>query len=181
MIIKNLVIIASITLFMICCGNPTSKTSSINKTYSVDTIEKFEPEKYQEEINDSILDSENNIKVTIKKSTRMEKYITKIIKTDSTHVEKLKYRDNKINIKVQIGGIAKFDTTLIKETLTQIGDEDFLKQSIMWNAWINKYNKEKQELSINFSVLVPDTDWSYNFSLSVDKNGKGKIALEEIE
>lgn len=97
------------------------------------------------------------------------------------HYKKFNYRDNSINVKVLVGNVLKFDTTLVKEKLEAIGDKDFLSKAILYNIWIDHYDKAMQIVSMNFSVLVPDTDWAYFFSLTVDKEGKQKLLLEETE
>ena len=164
--------------------NLNNKTKEKNETslqLKADTITRFEPEKYTVETKDTILDTENNFRVIIKKTNRMDKYITQIINIDGTHIQKLNYRDNSINVKVQVGNTLRFDTTLVKENLQAIGDDDFLSKSILNNIWIDSYDKAKQTVSMSFKVLVPETDWSYDFSLTVDKKGKHKLLLEQIE
>jgi len=178
---RNLISFILIAFFISCTNNKTKEKNETSLHLKADTITRFEPEKYTVETKDTILDTENNFRVIIKKTNRMDKYITQIINIDGTHIQKLNYRDNSINVKVQVGNTLRFDTTLVKENLQAIGDDDFLSKSILNNIWIDSYDKAKQTVSMSFKVLVPETDWSYDFSLTVDKKGKHKLLLEQIE
>ena len=178
---RNLIPFILITFCISCTNNKTKGKQETGLHLKRDTITRFDPEKYKEETKDTILDTDNNFRVVIRKTTRMDRYITQIITIDSTHIQKLNYRDNSINVKVQVGNVVKFDTTLVKEKLQAIGDDDFLNKSILYNIRINSYNKAKKTVSMSFKVLVPETDWSYDFSLTVDKEGKNKLLLEQIE
>jgi hypothetical protein len=178
---RNLISLIFMTFCLSCVNNKTNEKKETGLILKADTITKFDPEKYTEETKDTILDTEINFRVVIKKTTRMDKYISQIIDIDSTHFNKFNYRDNSINVKVLVDNALKFDTTLVKENLEAIGDDDFLSKSILYNIWIDSYDKAKQTVSMSFSVLVPETDWSYDFSLTVDKEGKHKLLLEQIE
>jgi hypothetical protein len=181
MAFRNLIIFILIAFCVGCTNNKTTEKIETGLHLKTDTITRFDPENYNEETKDTILDTENDFRVIIKKTTRMDKYVTQIFNIDSTHIQRLNYRDNSINIKVQVGNTEKFSTTLVKENLQAIGDDDFLNKSILYNIWIDSYDKTKQTVSMIFKVIVPDTDWSYTFSLTVDKEGKHKLLLEEIE
>lgn len=178
---RNLIPFILIAFCINCTNNKTKGKQDAELHLKKDTITRFEPEKYKEETKDTILDTENNFRVIIRKSTRMDKYITQIITNDSTHIQKLNYRDNSINVKVQVGNVVKYDTTLVKENLQAIGNDDFLSKSILYNVRIDSYNKAKQTVLMSFKVLVPETDWSYDFSITVDNEGKNKLLLEQIE
>jgi hypothetical protein len=147
---------------------------------TLDTVTTYIPQKYEENIIDSLLDVDINFRVIIKKSTLMDKFVIQTFE-QSENVKKIVYRDSKINIKVTVGEKTIFDRTLTKETFPQIGDEDFLNQAIMNRVWIEKYDKEEQCLTMSCNVIVPDTDWSYYFSINVDTKGRNEILLESID
>jgi len=151
-----------------------------SQTLKIDTITKFDPAKYEEEIKDTIIDSVRNLRVVIKKSTRMDKYVTQELELDSLHFQKINYRDETIEFKITEENKVIFEKTITKEKLTQINDKDFLSKSIMYGAWFEAYNKESQEVKLSFNIVVPETDWGYFFIMTVDKSGKSKIE-EQID
>jgi metal-dependent HD superfamily phosphatase/phosphodiesterase len=144
-----------------------------------DTVTIYIPHKYKENIIDSLLDVDINFRVIIKKSTLMDKFVIQTFEQEG-NVKKIVYRDNQINIKVTVDEKTIFESTLTKEIFPQIGDEEFLSQAIMHGIWIEKYDKEEQCLTMSCNVIVPDTDWSYYFSINVDTKGRREILLESI-
>jgi hypothetical protein len=168
---------------MLCfaCANTDKKVKSeTNQTVKIDTVTKFDPAKYEEEIKDTLVDSVRNLRIIIKKSTRMDKFITQEFELDSLHYQKINYRDKTLEFKVIENNKVIFNKTITKEQLTQIKDKEFLSKSIMFGAWFDSYDKEKQEITMSFDIVVPDTDWAYFYTLTVDKLGNGKIE-EQIE
>ena len=179
--IKRISIILTIIMLGLACANTDKKVKSeTNQTVKIDTITKFDPAKYEEEIKDTLADSVRNLRIIIKKTTRMDKSITQEFKLDNLHYQKLNYRDKTIEFKVVENKKVIFDKTITKEKLIQIKDKKFLSSSIVYGAWFDKYDKEKQEITMSFDIIVPDTDWAYFYTLTVDKSGNGKIE-EQIE
>ena len=148
---------------------------------SGDTIISIYPESFEEEIIDSLLDIDKNIRLIIKISTRMDKYVSKVYVLDSNRIEKYVYRDKAISFNLLVDDAIRLDTTILKENLTQIGDEDFLKQSTMHRAWIRDYDRVNNTIYTRFNATVPDTDWAYAFVIVIDIDGNCKIELEYIE
>lgn len=178
---KRISIILTIIILCYACANKDKKVrSDTNQIVRIDTITKFDPAKYEEEIKDTLIDSVRNLRIVIKKSTRMNKFITQEFELDSLHYQKINYRDKTIEFKVIENNKVTFDKVITKEKLTQIKDKKFLSKSIMYGAWFNSYDKEKQEITMSFDIVVPDTDWAYFYTLTVDKSGNGKIE-EQIE
>jgi len=168
---------------MLCfaCTNTDKKVKSETiQTVKIDTITKFDPAKYEEEIKDTLVDSVRNLRIIIRKSTRMDKFITQEFELDSFHYQKINYRDKTLEFKVIENNKVIFNNTITKEQLTQIKDKEFLSKSIMYGAWFDSYDREKQEITMSFDIVVPDTDWAYFYTLTVDKLGNGKIE-EQIE
>jgi hypothetical protein len=167
-----------ILLLSSCSENsPARQDSTEYEKIEDDTLTTYFPEKYEEEILDTILDPENNFKVLIKKSTLMDKSIVQTIELDNKQIQKLVYRDKSILIKVTIGERILLDTLLTKGIFPQIGDNDFLRKAIMWGAWIEKYDKINKEVTLSCNVIVPDSDWGYNFIIKVDNKAKKKYCL----
>ena len=168
--IKRIFILPIIVLS--CCGCVSSDkkvSTDKNQPLTVDTIIKFFPEKYTEDIKDTLVDSVRDLRVTIKESTRMDKFVTQDFKLDSLHFQKLNYRDQTFEFKISERKTVIFDKTITKEKLTQIKDKDFLSKAIMYNAWFDTYDKRKKEVRMIFNIIVPDTDWGCFFILTVDK------------
>ncbi len=111
----------------------------------------------------------------------MDKSVSKIFVRDSTHIEKYVYRDNSLSYKLLVDNSVKLDTTILKENLQQIDDDEFLKQATMHRAWLKKYDKENQTIYTWFNITVPDTDWAYAFTAIIGTDGGFKTELEEIE
>ncbi len=181
---KLLIFFITIILFVLsvaCNGKRNSSPEKNNLTLIIDTVIVYEPKEYQEKIIDTVLDSEDNIRVIIKMASRMDQQVSQIIELDSTRIKKICWRDNSLSFRIFVEDQLKFDTTVVKEALIQIGDDDFLKKSILYSAWIDNYDKELKTVIMGFNVIVPDTDWAYEFSLSVDNAGKNELLLNEIK
>lgn len=179
--IKRTVILLTAIMLCYACSNTDKKAKfDTNQTVRIDTITKFDPAKYEEEIKDTLVDSVRNLKIVIKSSTRMDKFITQEFELDSLHFQRINYRDKTLEFKVIEHDKIIFDKKIIKEELTQIKDKDFLSKSVMHGAWFESYNKEKEEIKMSFNIVVPETDWGYFFIMTVDKSGNSKIE-EQIE
>lgn len=183
----RIIIIFSLTVFLLasCNQKKTPKQdiakNSTEKSIQNDTITRYIPEKYEEEILDTLLDAEYQFRVFIKKSTLMNRFVVQTIELENKQIQKLVYRDKSILIKVTNKDKTLLDTLLTKEMLPQIGDKEFLSKAIMYGTWVEKYDKNKQEVKLSFNVIVPDTDWGYNFIINVDHKGKREILLDNIE
>ncbi|MDD3280771.1 MAG: DUF4738 domain-containing protein [Bacteroidales bacterium] len=174
-------ILLLITLIEACKRTPhTSFSIGEVAIHMPDTTIEYYPKNYQKTILDTLLDDDNNIRLYLSIATRMDKIVSQCYEDDSTHFRLLNYRDNTLQVKFMMDEEIILDTSIVKEALRQIGDEEFLKQSILYSAWINDYDKETQTVEVRFNVLVPDTDWSYLFMLTADKDGHSKIVLDEI-
>jgi hypothetical protein len=180
MIKRTFIVLTAVIISYGCLNSDKKVTSGTNQTMRIDTISKFEPERYKEEIIDTLIDSIRNLKVIIKKSTRMDKFITQGFELDSLHFQKINYRDRTLEFKVIEDTKVIFHKTITKENLTQINDQEFLSKSIIYGAWFDTYDKEKQEVKMSFNIIVPDTDWGYFYILTVDKFGNSQIE-EKIE
>jgi len=167
---------------ILSCESKKSGQQSENKKSLIkrDTITTHLPERKEVSITDTILDPENGFKVVIKK-TSLNKFVVQSFEADNNEVQEHIYYDNSILVKVFSDNKVLLDTLLTKDKLEQIGDSDFLKQAILYNAWIDSFDKDKQEVVILFSVNVPDTDWAYDFSIIVSKDGRKEILLDRIE
>jgi hypothetical protein len=187
MTMLRIIIIFSLTVFLpaSCNQNKTTKqdlaNNSTEKLIQNDTITRYIPDKYEEEILDTLLDADYQFRVLIKKSTLMNRFVVQTIELDNKQIQKLVYRDNSILIKVTNNDRTLLDTLLTKEIFPQIGDKEFLSKAIMWGAWVVKYDKINQEVGLRFSIIVPDTDWGYNFIINVDNKIKKEILLDNID
>ena len=151
-----------------------------HQNLKIDTVIIYHPEKYKEEITDTIVDTDKKLRVVVKKTTRMDKFVIQEYELDSLHFQRIIYRDQTLEFKVIENNKVIFDKAITKEKLTQIKDKDFLSKSVMYGAWFDKYDKEKQEIEMSFNIMVPETDWAYHYIITVDKSGNGKIE-EQIE
>lgn len=180
MVKQTFILLTTLLLCNACTKNDKKVSCEKNQTLRIDTINKFDPAEYEEEIKDTLVDSVRNLRVVIKKSTRMDKYVTQEIELDSLHFQKINYRDETIEFKITEDNKVIFEKTITKEKLTQINDKDFLSESIMYGAWFEAYDKETQEVKMSFNIVVPETDWGYFFIMTVDKSGKSKVE-EQID
>jgi hypothetical protein len=180
MVKQTFILLTTLLLFNACLKNDKKVSCEKSQTLRIDTITKFDPAKYEEEIKDTLIDSVRNLRVVVKKSTRMDKFITQEFELDSLHFQRINYRDKTLEFKVIEHDKVIFDKKIIKEELTQIKDKDFLSKSVMHGAWFDSYNKEIQEIKMSFNIVVPETDWGYFFIMTVDKFRNCKIE-EQIE
>lgn len=180
MIDRTLFLLIVIMFCYGCTNTDKKEKSDTDQTLRIDTITKFDPTSYEEEINDTLVDSVRNIKIVIKKSTRMDKFISQELELDSLHFQRINYRDKTLEFKVLEHDKVIFEKRILKEDLTQINDKDFLSKSVMHGAWFESYDKETEEIKMSFNIVVPDTDWGYFFIMTVDKSGNIKIE-EQIE
>lgn len=175
-----LILFTALILCSACSHTDRKVKRDTNQTVRIVTITKFDPAKYEEEIKDTLVDSVRNLKIVIKSSTRMDKFVTQELELDSLHFQRINYRDKTLEFKVIEYDKVIFNRKITKEGLTQIKDKDFLSKSVMHGAWFESYNKEKQEVKMSFNIVVPETDWGYFFIMTVDKSGNCKIE-EQIE
>ncbi|WP_028982479.1 DUF4738 domain-containing protein [Sporocytophaga myxococcoides] len=181
--LRDLLLYVFGVVFILSCESKKSGQQSENKKSLIkrDTITSYFPERREVHITDTILDPENGFKVLIKKTSLKNKFVVQSFEADNNEVQKHIYYDNSILVKVFSDNKVLLDTLLTKDKLEQIGDRDFLKQAILYNAWIDSFDKDKQEVVVLFSVNVPDTDWAYDFSIIVSKDGRKEILLDRIE
>jgi hypothetical protein len=97
---RTIVLLTAIVLCYACSNTDKKVKSDANQALRIDTITKFDPAKYEEEIKDTLVDSVRNLKIVIKKSTRMDKYITQEFELDSMHFKRINYRDKTLEFKV---------------------------------------------------------------------------------
>ena len=168
-------------VLILCMAACVNKHASNNtRVINIDTITYYNPEKYTEVVTDTVLDAIHNFRVIIKKASRMDKFVSQITQTDSTHAQQINYRDNAINLKVLVDNKPILDTLLSKENLRHVGDPEFLDKSIVSDLRIESFNKAAQTVTMSYRVLVPNSTWVYHYSLTANSTGKCDILLLEI-
>lgn len=178
--INKITLAFCILISFISCRNEPKKDVKTNKNSLVkDTTLTYIPLKHEVNKFDTILDIENGIKVSIVLKT-LDNNIEKIYDNEKT-INRDLYRDYSSTIIISKHDSIYFNQTFVKKDFPQIGDEDFFKQAITYNTFLENYNKEKQEIKFTHIIAVPETDWSYIFILTVNKNGELTNELEDIE
>ncbi len=142
---------------------------------------KYIPEQYEENTIDTILDSKSNLRVVIIRKTLMDKSVSFKYTHENDQTETHFYRDYLSEITVFRADSILFKRIFYKNDFEQIGDEEFLKEAITYNTWIQEYDKKTKTIKISHVISVPETDWNYHFTLFIDKNGKFHSELDEIE
>lgn len=154
---------------------------SMCSLYAQENNVKYIPEQYEENRIDTILDSNENLRVVIIRKTLMDKsvFFTYTLENEQTEIHY--YRDYTSEITVFKADSILFKRTFYKNDFEQIGDEEFLKEAITYNTWIQEYDKKSKMVKISHVIGVPETDWNYHFTLFIDKNWEFHSELDEIE
>ncbi len=154
---------------------------SMCSLYAQENNVKYIPEQYEENTIDTILDSKINLRVVIIRKTLMDKSVSFTYTLDNDQTETQFYRDYSSEITVFKSDSVLFNRTFYKNDFEQIGDEEFIKEAITHNTWIQEYDKKSKTIKISHVIGVPETDWHYHFTLFIDKNGNYQSELDEIE
>ena len=150
-------------------------------SFSQKVIEKYIPEQYEETRIDTILDSTTNLRVLIIRKTLMNKSVSFTYTLENNQTSIHRYRDYSSEITVFKSDSVLFKSTFNKNDFEQIYDEEFLKEAITYNTWIQGYDKKNKTIKISHVIGVPETDWNYHFTIFIDENGGYNSELDEIE
>ncbi|MBY0245722.1 MAG: DUF4738 domain-containing protein [Sphingobacteriaceae bacterium] len=148
--------------------------------YKTEIKDQYFPEKYEENTIDTILDSKENLRISITKKTLMNKSVSFSHTSKKSTTSVFHFRDYSSEITVYKSNKILFNRTFNKNDFEQIGDENFLNQAITLNTWVQEYDKQSKIIKIQHVIGVPETCWSYHFTLFIDKDGKFHSELDEI-
>lgn len=154
---------------------------SFYPAFSQKIQERYIPEQYEENRIDTLLDSKTNLRVLIIRKTLMDKSVTFTYSVENNQTDIHHYRDYSSEITVYKSDSILFKNTFYKNDFEQIGDEEFLKEAITHNTWIQEYDKQNNLIKISHVIGVPETDWSYNFTIFIDENGEYHSELDNID
>ena len=166
--VRNIIIT---TLFFIALLN--SFAQEINSYYY--------PEQNEEIKIDSILDKKIKLRVLIIRKTLQDSTVSISYVLENNKIQTHKYRDYTTEITLFKNDSIIFNRKFYKNDFEQIGDEEFLKKAITHSTWIQEFDQKSKTVKISYVIGVPETDWNYHFTLSIDKNGNYYSELDEIE
>ena len=176
---KTQIIILSTTLFLLT--NCTQKKRDIKSVIvKPDTIISFQPKEYEESLFDTILDSETNLRLTIKRYTLMNKGFEVPFKFVDNLTEIVHFRDFAADIKLNVGDRTIYRETIQKEIFDdKITDKDFLSTAFLSLVSLDNYDNSNGLIKIKCMTAQIESDYAYFFDLTLDKNGNKEITLTE--
>lgn len=140
----------------------------------------YHPEQYGENIVDTVLNQEANLRLVIKNYTLMDKGIDTVYVYENGTKERIHFRHIASDIKLILGDSLIYSKTFTKESLPNIDfTDDFGKASMLNPIWLNEYDRKKSTITLFTTACVPDTDWCNFYKIYVDHEGKQNIVLAE--
>lgn len=175
---KSLIFILTILLFLTACSSQQGdKKTAIVKT---ETTYKFEPKNYEESLFDTVLDTDKSLRLTIKRYTLMNKGFEVPFKYDENITEIIHFRDFAADIKILFGEKIIYSETIQKEIFSdKIPDDDFIASSFLSLVSLDNFDKTTGLTNIKCMIVMIESDYAYFFNLSIDKDGKTTINLNE--
>lgn len=180
--VKNQFALLLLVLFFASCNTESGKNNQ-NKTRktTADTVTRYFPENYEIIKEDSLIDENEGVRIVIQREVLMDKFVTLTYELDSFNIEKDIYRDYASTIMLY-----RHDTLVCRQTFTkadfpQIGDDDFYKKAITHNTWLTNFDNTKKTVQFSHVISVPETDWAYDFTITLSDSCKFKSELEDIE
>src|SRR5690606_36226016 len=143
-----------------------------------DTV--FHPEKFHEEVQDTVLNKIDGIHLKLTRYPRMDKGRYELYEYENGIIEGVFFRDYVGHIELKIRENVVFDYQFEKEGFSEIEDEEFMKYAILHSLRLDNYDPKNGEVKIWCTVAVPDTDWLYLFEFKIDESGKIERKLLEI-
>jgi hypothetical protein len=175
----------SVLLFilgLISCDTETGKFKNSQTSKTIyDTTTRFFPEKYEIVREDTVLDRVSGLSVVIEREVLMNQFVTFTYEMDSQQITKDNYRDYASTIMLY-----RHDTLICKQTFTkadfpQIGDKDFYTKAITHNTWFKSFDIATKTFKFFHVIAVPETDWAYTFTITLNENCEFKSELESID
>lgn len=140
----------------------------------------YHPDKYEETIDDTVLNKKSNLRLYIKNYTLMDKGIDTTFIYDDGVIEKVHFRHNAAEIKITFGDSVLYSNSFSKNNLPGIEtDKEFKNASIFHRIWLDNFNQETGLITLFCTVCVPDTDWCNFYKIYIDRKGKQKVILAE--
>jgi hypothetical protein len=157
-----------------------AEASAIALSGSIDDKVTYHPERYVEDIVDTVLNREENLRLIIKNYTLMDKGIDTMYVYETGTKEKVHFRHNAVDISLILQDSLIYTRTFTKESLPNIDfTGEFGRASLLHSIWMNEYNKQEGIITLFSTVCVPDTDWCNFYKIQIDQKGKLHIVLAE--
>lgn len=190
----SLVLLVFLSFFFTCCtespqtkskGNneeetPRAQASNIALSGFISDKVTYHPEQYEEDIADTVLNQEVNLRLVIKNYTLMDKGIDTVYVYENGTKERIHFRHNASDIKLSLGDSVIYSKAFTKESFPNIDfTDEFGKTSMLNSIWLSEYDKKKGMITLFTTVCVPDTDWCNIYKIYIDREGKQTIVLTE--
>ena len=170
-----------LTLFVLLTSCSTNQTDTETTTDNADTTKtkfSYQPEDYQEETQDTLLDPDTNLRLTIKRYTLMDKGFEVPFEYGDNQTNIIHFRDFAADIELTLGGETIYSETIQKENFAdKIDDKDFLPLAFLSLADLDSYDKETGQVRIRCMTVMIESD--YAFMLIIDQQGTKTIELIE--
>lgn len=153
-------------------------SQNTSTTDSIETKFRYEPEEYYEESIDTIIDSENNLRLKLKRYS-LESGFEVPFEFGNTK-ETVFFRDFAAEIKLLLNDSLITSTKLQKDDFkNKIDDNEFLEMAYLSFVDFDDYNSENQEIKLTIMLVKIESDYAYIFEVTIDKQGESTIALKE--
>ena len=125
-------------------------------------------------ISDTILSSGFHVKIQYK-SIDNNTVLSIKKKYNNNTITKAHFNNFKANLEVIKNGKIINKSVIDKVIFKDFGTKNYWKQAIMQYVWINYEASNSNELFLNTSFNIPNTETYKDFSLRINKHGKIKI------
>ncbi|PTX20170.1 uncharacterized protein DUF4738 [Pontibacter mucosus] len=140
----------------------------------------YHPEQYEEDIVDTVLNQEANLRLVLKNYSLMDRGIDTVYVYENGTRERIHFRHHASDIKLSLGDSLIYSETFTKENLPSIDfTDEFGRASRLNQIWLNEFNREENIITLFATVCVPDTDWCNFYKIYIDHEGKQRIVLAE--
>ncbi len=179
---KNYLNLLLLVLLLASCSTEHRKDNGTKSSQTTtDTVIRYFPEQYEIIKTDSLIDENEGVRVVIQREVLMDKFVTLTYEIDSFKIAKDNYRDYASTIMLY-----RHDTLVCKQTFTKadfpkIGDEEFYKKAITHNTWLANFDNTRKTVQFSHIISVPETDWAYDFTITLSDSCKFKSELENVE
>ena len=181
---RLIVIIVLLKLIISCSKKESIKNVSTNKVSqsvekSIDTIERNSYIVYSRK-NDTLIQGKNRFEISFTTKNIDKKYIIQYFNYDKAKVIANYYPDKESSVVIKKNGIAFFNQTFYKSIFKKYFDMD-VEKFIMHDIELANIPESNDTLSLKATLEAPNTDWVFDFLISVYPNGKTKISKIEYE
>lgn len=179
-----LAIIGCVCVFASCDGRDKAYKTPADSLKEKKLLDSFSenvqyfPKEYAEVETDTIMS--NGFRVHITSKTEMDSTVLRSFTQDSI-IHKHFYRDVRSNIVISHNDKLILETNLDKSYFKELypSDSDFFEDAILQSTWLDDNHLGENEILINLTFCVPDTDHCIFYQMLINKEGEFTVTENE--